>query len=128
MALRLYHDEAALQEVTSENKDTVEGAVVSGQTLTDEVILWLKSDDSNLTYENIAIASTNTPGDPPVTVEYALDDGAGNPVAYADPLAVPNGVYTTAVKIHRKAVSANITGAFVRTNIEHEVKADEFVA
>ncbi len=128
MALRLYHDEAALQEITAENKDTVQGAVVSGQTLTDEVILWLKSDDSNLTYENIAIASTNTPGDPPVTVEYALDDGAGNPVSYADPLTVPDGAYITAVKIHRKAVSENITGAFVRTNIEHEVKADEFVA
>ncbi len=128
MALRLYHDEAGNQEITAEDKDTVEGAVVSGQTLTDEEVLWLKSDDANLTYENITITSTNTPGEPPVTVEYALDDGAGNPVTYADPLTVSDGAYTSAIKIHRKAVSENITGAFVRTNIEHEVKADEFVA
>ncbi len=172
MALKLYHDIACTQEITDINPDEVKEAVSSGSDLTDETIIYLKSDNALLTYENITIeqhedvwvdateyavgesvegsdennymciqAHTSATGTKPVTgtwaahwvlvndvdIDYATDDGEGDPNTYADPLALADGVYGSATPIHRKAFSENITAAFRKTNISHKVTADEYI-
>ena len=127
MALRLYLTESEADLIEEGNEDEVREAVESGATLTDETVIYIKSDNTDLTYENITIAmeETETNG---VVVEYALDDGVGDPVTYADPLTVPDGAYTSFTPIHRRAVAANVTEAFKRTDIKHKVTADEYIA
>lgn len=61
-----------------------------------------------------------------VTVEYAEDDN-GDPDTYEDPLSLPDGDYGSAVDIHRRAEASDITEAFKKTNIRHQLSYDEYV-
>lgn len=182
MALRLYFDSGTTNEITDSNPDELKQAIQSGNDITDEIQLYIKSDDSNLTYENISITqqsiasdwvsgtsytardgSTDTPADyvigsdgeiykciqdhtadstnEPITggswqdywklvkavdVQYA-EDNSGSPDTYSDSLNLPNGDYSTATPIWRKAGITAIAEAFIREDIRHQVTADEYV-
>ena len=131
MSLRLFFDEnmenpVAAEEFEDGEPDEVKDAVQSGETLTDETVLYLGSTDTTLTYENITIEQIEGTSDNDVNVEYAEDDGAGNPDTYSDPLNLPDGDYDTPVPIHRKAEAPNVTNAFNRDDIRHRKNFDEF--
>lgn len=130
MALRIYHDANGTQEITSTNPDTAHQAVPSGQTLTHDKAIYIKSDDANLTYENILIdALGDTDGatqSGQVDVLYAPDVN-GAPGAFSQTLTLPNGTYQTAYKIWRRVVAPNVTGAFRITTINHQLTWDEYV-
>lgn len=130
MALKLYADAACTSEITSGNPDSVRKAVTQGTQMTDEKALYLKSDNAGLTYENISITAvgdnngTTTSGQ--IDVMYAPDN-AGSPGAYVQSLVIANGAYTTALKIWRKVIAPNVQAAFKKTNITHQITADEYV-
>ncbi len=127
MALKLYHDEACTQEITEQDPDEAKGAVLSGETFTDEKAIYMKSDDTDLTYENIEIEKSSDSESPAVTLEYAPDDG-GSAGVYVSKLEPSNGAYTTEYKFWRKVTKTNVTEAFTRTDVNHQVKADEYIA
>jgi len=127
MALRLYHDADATQEITLANPDEVRVAVEAGQDLEDIEQLYLASDDTSLTYENISITKVSDGLTPAVVIEYALDD-AGSPGVWQTTLNVPDGAYIDSEIIWRRAFKADVQEAFTREDIAHEVTADEYVA
>lgn len=55
MALRLYTDSNANNVIDINNRDTTSTAVSSGDNVTDEVQIYIASDDTSKTYENISI-------------------------------------------------------------------------
>lgn len=124
--LRLYHDEAGLREVTQNDPDLIKDAVYAGGSLTRISELYVKSDDSALTYENIsltAIGDENTANQSgEVDVTYSLDN-----VTFEQTLALPDGDYTTAQKVYRKVTAPNVSAAFKRLDIQHELSFDEYV-
>lgn len=128
MALRLYFDEdlsepMEAEEISEGEPDKTKEAVQSGEDINEEVVLYLASDDTDLTYENISIEQHNN-GD--VDIEYAEDDN-GNPDTYSDPLSLDDGDYSSAIKIHRKATVNDVTEAFRNESIRHRIIADEYV-
>lgn len=129
MALRLYSDVQATQELGPSNPDSIRSAVTPGSTLVDERVIYLKSDDPNLTYENIVLEALgdndNATESGQVNVEYALDQG-GAPGVYQDPLPIPNGRYNTPTPIWRRVTAPNVTAAFARVDIEHYLTATEY--
>lgn len=130
MALHLYHDAAATQVVDAANPDTIRQAVISGNNMVDEKVLYLASDDPSLTYENISITAAGdedaAANSGEVDVEYALDN-AGSPGVYVDTLNLPNGDYATPVPIWRRVTAPNVIRAFERTDIEHVLSWDEYM-
>ncbi len=126
MALKLYHDSDTTSEITGGNPDEAIDAVASGGTITDEKAIYMESDDSDLTYENIEIEKGSDNG-PSVTLEYAPDE-EGSAGAYVSKYEPANGAYTTAHKFWRKVTITNVTEAFKREDITHDVTADEHVA
>jgi hypothetical protein len=131
MALKLFSDAAGTQEITSGNPDTVSKAVTAGSTLTDEKKLYLKSDNATLTYKNITLDglnhNDNATSSGQVDVLYALDSG-GTAGTYYQTLTIPDGAYTASTPIWRKIIAPNVTAAFKRTDIQHQITADEYVA
>ena len=124
MGLRLYLDAACTQEITDSNPDHVRKPVVAGADWVDERSLWIRSDDSALTYENIVIAAQNVPAN--VTVQYA-EDNNGSPGTYADSITLPNGNFDPAVRFWRKVVVPNVNEAQKITVIKHGRTYDEYV-
>ena len=131
MALRLYFDAAATQEITTQSPDTVRKAVPAGQTMTDERAIYIKSDDPALTYENIVLDGVGDADGATqsgqVDVLYAPDNG-GTPGTYVQTLTLANGAYTTPVRVWRKVVAPNVQAAFRVTTIQHSLSWDEYVA
>jgi len=127
MALRLYHDDQAANEITALNPDTIEEAVPVGEDLDDQKQIYLASDDSNLTYENISITKASDSLPPTVVLEYAADDNGSPSLPWQTTLTPPNGNYITPVPIWRRVFKADVQEAFTRDDINHEVTADEFV-
>lgn len=124
MGLRLYLDAACTQEITDSNPDHTRKPVVAGADWVDERSLWIRSDDSALTYENIVIAAQNVPAN--VTVQYALDN-SGSPGTYAASITLPNGKFDPAVRFWRKVVVPNVNEAQKITVIKHGRTYDEYV-
>ena len=124
--LRLYHDEAGLREVTQNDPDVIKETVFAGGTLTRVGELYVKTDDGNLTYENIsltAIGDENTASQSgEVDVTYSLDNET-----FVQTLALPDGDYATALKVYRKVVAPSVSAAFKRLDIQHELSFDEYV-
>lgn len=124
--LRLYHDEAGLREITQNDPDLIKDAVFGVGNLTKISELYVKSDDANLTYENIsltAIGDENTASQSgEVDITYSLDNKTFEQV-----LALPDGDYTTALKVYRKVFAPNVNAAFKRLDIQHELSFDEYV-
>lgn len=124
MALRLYKDAGAAEEITAVNPDMVREPVLAGDDMIDERSLWIRSDNPILTYENVIITAQNKPAN--VTVQYAKDNN-GTPGTYADSLTLPNGVFDPAVRFWRKVTASNVESAFKVTTIKHVRKYDEYV-
>ena len=129
MALKLYHDSAGSKgdEITGINPDEVKEAVESGSNLVSEAVLWLESSDGTLTYENIEITKDSNSLSPAVTLEYAPDSG-GSAGTYVSTYEPADGAYGTAHKFWRRVTVNNVTEAFKREDINHQVKADEYIA
>ena len=127
MALKLYTDSDALNEITNLAPDEAKGAVASGATFTNERAIWMKSDNTGLTYENITITKSSDSESPAITLEYAPDveGSAGTYVATLEP---DDGAYGTVYKFWRRVTKVNVTEAFVRTDVNHQVQADEYIA
>lgn len=129
MALRLYHDAGATQEITEETPDTVHMAVAVGQTLVDERPIYVLSDDPGLTYEAVSIEGVGdvdgASQSGQVDVLYALDTG-GSPGTYVQTLTLPNGDYATPYKVWRKVTSPNVQQAFNVTTIQHQLSWHEY--
>lgn len=129
MALRLYHDVAATTEITAANPDVVHRAVAQGQTLVDERPIYVKSDNPNLTYENVSIDGVGdvdgASQSGQVDVLYA-PDANGSPGAYVQTLALPNGDYAQPYKVWRKVTSPNVQQAFNVTTIQHNLQWHEY--
>ena len=130
MALKLYADAACTSEITAGNPDTVRKAVTQCTQMTDEKALYIKSDNAGLTYENISVTAVNdnngTTTSGQVDVMYAPDN-AGVAGAYVQNLNLANGAFGAAVKIWRKVIAPNVQAAFKKTNITHQITADEYV-
>lgn len=124
MGLRLYLDAACTQEVTAINPDIIHKAVVAGANMVDERSLWLKSDDSALTYENVVITAQDKPAN--ITVQYAKDSG-GSAGSYSNSVTLTNGIFDPAVRVWRKVSASNISAAFKVTTIKHARNYDEYV-
>ena len=129
MALRLYHDSDATEEITEDNPDHVRQAVTDGTDLEEITPIYLASDDDNLTYENITVRKTSTE-DNNVYVDYALSESDFDSMAHGDneSIDIDNGAYTSSLTIYRRVVAENVTEPFTRTDIKHETEADEYVA
>jgi len=129
MALRLYHDSDATQEITSGDPDHVKQAVSDGADLEDISPIYLASDDANLTYENITVRKVSTEANQ-VYVDYALGQADFDTMAYGanESISISDGDYGTSLTIYRRVVAENVTGAFTRDDIQHETEADEYVA
>ena len=129
MALRLYHDAAATTEITAANPDVVHKAVAQGQTLVDERPIYVKSDNPNLTYENVSIDGMGdvdgASQSGQVDVLYAPDNN-GVPGTYVQTLTLPNQDYATPHKIWRKVTSPNVQSAFNLTTIQHQLSWHEY--
>lgn len=130
MALRLYHDADATQEITEETPDTVHMAVAVGQTLVDERPIYVLSDDPDLTYEAVSIEAEGDTDDASesgqVDVLYAPDNN-GVPGEYKQVLELPDGDYSEPLKIWRKVTSPNVQQAFNVTTIQHVLQWHEYV-
>ena len=126
MALKLYFDSAATEPIAVGTEDEYKDSGESGYTLQEEKAIYMKSDNTDLTYENIAITKDSVGGTPSVTPEYApdVDGSAGTYVSTYEP---PDGAYTTEHKFWVRATVTNVTEAFKRDNIDHEITADEHV-
>ena len=126
MALRLYHDDQAQNEITQANPDEVHVAVPVGEDLDDQEQIYLASDDATLTYESIEITAVEDNGND-VDVEYAFDDNGSPDLPWQETIEPTDGDYETPVPIWRRVFKENVQEAFQRTDIDHQVTADEFV-
>ncbi len=72
MALRLYHNIECTQEIAPINPDKVKEIITSGDSITDEVIIYLKSDNPILIYENISLEQQEAAWED--TTEYVLGE------------------------------------------------------
>lgn len=123
--LRLYRDQACQDEITQNSPDFFEKAVLAGGTLTDVAELYIKSDDSEATYKNIYITgiddedSASESGE--IDILYSADGSN-----YVQELNIPDGEYTTPLKIYRKAIAPAVTKRFNRVDIKHELGQDEY--
>lgn len=124
MSLKIYHDSITTEIIDNDNPDNLKKAVQENDDIIDEISIYMISDDNAIIYRNIIIEKVGT-GTPSITIEYAEDDGAGNPVTYSNPLTIPDGYYSSAKQIHRKITINDILEAFKRNNIEHKITADQ---
>lgn len=125
MTLKLYHDDNDSKgaEITAQNPDEIKEAVTSGGGIDDVAPIWMESDSSTLTYENIEVEKDGN-GSPTVTITYsATEEGT-----YTSKYEPSDGDYDSAHKFWRKVVVTNITEPFERDDINHQVKADEYLA
>lgn len=124
--IRMYHDQAGTQEVTEQNPDSFRKAVFAGDDLEDVAELYLKTDDPDLTYENVSITAKGDDDGASesgqIDVKYSLDGSS-----YSDTLELPDGDYGSPIKIYRRAVAPDVQAAFRRTDIEHKWTFDEYV-
>lgn len=127
--LRLYKDQSATEEITDLAPDLLRDSVNVGGNLSIEVKRWIKSDDPDLTYENVEITSTEDPphGATSVTITFALDDN-DSPDTYAASQELPDGDYSTAYPIWVRAQSNDVQAAFARTDIKYKLTQEEYVA
>jgi len=130
MALQLYHDSGGTNLIESGDEDIYRNAVSSSNTAVDEKIIYVGSDDTNLTYENITIDAINDEDSASVSgeidVTYAVDN-SGTAGTYQDVLTLSDGDFSTPVPVWRKVTAPNVTSAFKRTDIQHELNFDEYV-
>lgn len=125
--LKLYRDEACTEEFTSEDPDVASGAVEENETFVDEKAIYLKSDDPNLTYENISIEKLSDEIAPGVILEYAPDvDGSAG--GYSETYEPSDGAYTNAHKLWRRVTKENVAEPFKREDVKHRVKSDNYIA
>lgn len=127
MALVLYHDQAATEPIDASNPDLVHQPVDVGGDILDEKLVYLKSDDDTLTYENVLITAEEDPSSPAqVDITYALDNN-GVPGDYDFALELPDGDFTEPVAVWRKVYVTNVQQAF-RAQMQHVVGWTEYVA
>lgn len=125
--LRLYEDSSGSTEVTT---DVVRKATESGTNMVSEKKLYILSDNTNKTYENVSLTALNdidgttTSGE--IDYLYAPDN-SGSSGTYVQTLSLSNGDYGTATAIWRKAVAPNVVSAFKNTVIEHEMNFDGYI-
>ena len=124
MGLRIYLDPECTKEIADANPDSIRKAVVFNATMTDEISLYVKSDDPTLAYENVSITALND--DIQLDAKYALDE-SGTPGEYQDALKLPSGLYDPPVRIWRKVTAPDVTAAFRRTDVKHSLVWDEYV-
>lgn len=125
MALILYHDSAATQPIDESNPDNVHEAVNVGGQIVDEQLVYVKSNDPDLTYEDVLITSEADPEAPvQIDVTYALDDN-GVPGTYTPSLELPDGDFSTVVPVWRKVYVDNIQQAF-QAELNHIVAWTEY--
>ena len=131
MALHFYHDSGATNLVEAGDVDFERVSDTEGSTIVVEQQLYIGSDDTNLTYENVSVDAVNdvdgttTAGE--IDVEYALDSG-GSPGTYQQSISLADQDFDPAVPIWRKMTAPNISNAFDISNIEHHItNYDEYV-
>lgn len=125
MALVMYHDSDCNEPIDESNPDYVKEAVQQGSDFEDEKEFWIKSDDEDLTYENVELTAsgdTDSPSSGQVDIKYSKDDGE----TYEDTVDLEDGDYQTAVSIYRKVYSPDVQEAFNESSIKHQINADEF--
>lgn len=126
MALNFYHDEACTQLIDESNPDYFREPVTGGATATDERAIYLKSDNPGVTYENVEIT---TEGDEDEASESGEIDvmyrvGGGE---WSQMLVLPDGDYVGPLEIRRSITAPNVTEAFKRLDIKHQLDYDEYV-
>lgn len=124
MALLIYFDAACTDMMSSDgtNPDSLRQSTTSGQTITHERSLWIKSDDVTKTYEDIVLTAQGD--DTSADVMYAPDN-AGSAGTYIQSLDLVDGTFGTAVRVWRKITAPSITEAFNRS-IQHKLNYTEW--
>ena len=126
--LKIFTDSEATNELTT---DEVRDAVPAGETMIAERQLFLKSDSTDKTYENVSINALNDVDNPSdsgeISYRYAADDGNGSPEEYVNLLEFDSGDFDSAVPFWRKAIAPNVQNAFKNTEIEHNLQFDEYI-
>ncbi len=124
MALKLYKDSACTQDVKTGAPESFQEAVTFQDDCVHVAQLWVKSDDSTITYEDITITASGDVDNPTtsgeIDVTFSLDNST-----YSQSITLPNGDYTTPMGIWRKAYSPTVIGAFKTTSIIYQVITDE---
>lgn len=128
MSLKLFLDNEGVKgsEIAPINPDIARGAEEFGNPFIEEKRLWVETGDTDLIYENITITKEELSTGKAIDIEYALEsDGVVG--TYVSELSIADGKYLTAYPIWRKVTVANITEAFIREDLRHRIKADEFI-
>lgn len=124
MGLHFYENSDMTAEIDSGNPDTVRNAVQQGNQAVDERQIYIGSDDSTLTYENIIVETANdfdgttTSGE--IDVLYAPDN-SGSAGTYSQTLDMSNQDFDPAIPIWRKVVAPDVQSAFKITDIQHQI-------
>ena len=128
MALRLYFDADGNRPVEAGVPDALDLAIIESQDLENTLKLYIKSDDSSLTYRNVSIYGLNDVDNPvsgEVNVQHAEDNG-GSPGSFLEELELPDGPYIPAVPVWRKIYSPNLQSSIRNSSLKHAIKAQEF--
>lgn len=129
MSLFLYHDSSGTNLVESGDEDYEREAVQSGNQVVLEQKLYVGSDNTNLTYENITLDSVNDEDSAnqtgEINIQYAPDE-SGSPGVYLESISLPNGDFDPPVAIWRKMIAPSVENAFIRTDIQLELNYDEY--
>lgn len=56
-------------------------------------------------------------------LKYSLDDGFGNPTVWLDTIELPDGDYSTPLRVHVKVIFAPTSQPVQRTNVKHLILA-----
>lgn len=132
MSLRVYFDQNCQEEVKSninpEGKlDIMKGAVASGKDFVNEKELYIKSDDSSLTYEAIVFTNENDEDSASKSgeadIEFSVDGGK----TWEEIINFENQDFANPVAVKRRVVAPNVTKAFKRTDIKYALNYNEFV-
>lgn len=124
MALLMYFDAACTNQISSDNAnpDIVHKSTTAGQTITDELSIWIRSNDAQKTYEDVVLTAQGD--DSSADVQYAPDN-SGVAGAYVQSLSLTDGTFASALRIWRKITAPNVTQAFNK-NIQHKLTYSEY--
>lgn len=124
MSLKFYEDSAMATEINDVNPDVVREAVAQGTDMVEERQIYIGSDDSTLTYEDILVETANdfpdTVNSGQIDVLYAPDN-AGVAGTYSQTLSMSNQDFDPSIPIWRKVVAPNVQDAFKIENIQHQI-------
>jgi len=132
MAIRLYHDSGGTNEITSGDPDIHRNAVTEGSNSESIEEIFLLTDDSALTYENVSISQQGSPSSAEydnIYVDYnTSSDFSSISIGTQTSLNLSDGDYGTVVSVYRRVTVENVQNPFKsEAEVYHRVQRDDYV-